>query len=742
MTILDPHLAFHHLVDAAKQSFQRRLLVISGDQGLGRDYLLQCMAECSFQRTVWISDTAPDGSASLSADKAKQLLGQELDCLIYDCYAGLDPDGLGAAAGTISGGGLLILLVPTLNDWPNFNDPDYQRLLVHPYKAEQQSHHFLTLFRDALLQSAQALIVECSLPVPSSDESTSPSLIARFSSALQAETYTADRLSPSGCVTTDQQQAVDAVIKVVKGHRRRPLVISSDRGRGKTSALGIASAELFKQGADHIVVTAPRLDSVKTLFYRCAHALGVAYKGQAILEWQGKTLQFIAPDKLSKTLPAIDLLLVDEAAAIPSPMLELWLQHYSRIVFASTVHGYEGTGRGFAITFRDHLNRVTPQWKALQINQPIRWAANDPVEACLFDALLLDAGIDEVDHFEKADLSALSIEQVSSKDLMADRTLLKDIFALLVIAHYQTTPTDLRNLLDGLNIRVWVLKLAGRVAATALVTQEGEFDTALCNAVWKGERRLRGHLLPQTLSAHAGVAEAPKLKYLRIMRIAVHPLLQRQGLGLLLLEAIVDRAEQHGVDMVGSSFALTGGVLSFWTQAGLTPARLGVSRDNCSGAHSAIVLMPLTDKGEFLFDSVRFRFLEQLPYQLGNIFQDLAPSLVSGLMLGSEYYDNIILDEQDWLDIQAFAKGYRVYEVCSVALWKLACCYLGHLEVQQLLTSKQRDLLIMALLQGRPLPWVSKKLAIKGKKALLTEMRAAISTLSQQRLNPSSQLLH
>ena len=111
-------------------------------------------------------------------------------------------------------------------------------------------------------------------------------------------------------------------------------------------------------------------------------------------------------------------------------------------------------------------------------------------------------------------------------------------------------------------------------------------------------------------------------------------------------------------------------------------------------------------------------------------------------MLGSEYYDSIILDEQDWLDIQAFAKGYRVYEVCSVALWKLTCCYLGYLEVQQLLSHQQRDLLIMALLQSRPLPWVSKKLGIKGKKALLSEMRAAIATLSQQRLRPGSQLLH
>ena len=746
MTTLDPFYAFHCLVDAAKQSFQRRLLLISGNRTSGRDYLLRCMDKSAFRRTVWISDTAPDGSEHLTSDKAKQLLGQELDCLIYDCHAGLEPDGLGAAAGAINGGGLLVLLTPLLNEWPHFNDPDYHRLLVHPYKAEQQSHHFIGFFRDVLLQSKQALVVTCTPPSATnatmSEQQQSVNLSAYFTSVLQADKYQPNRSMVTGCVTADQRQAADAVIKVVKGHRRRPLVISSDRGRGKSSALGIASAELFQKGVNQILVTAPRLESVKTLFHHCALTLGIHYKGQAVIEWQGKILQFIAPDKLSQTLPSVDLLLVDEAAAIPSAMLELWLQHYSRIAFASTIHGYEGTGRGFAISFRKHLNRVAPQWKALPMSQPIRWADNDPVEACLFDALLLNADIDEADHFDNADLTALSIEQLSSKELLDDKTVLKDVFALLVIAHYQTTPTDLRNLLDGLNIRVWVLKISGRVAATALVTQEGGFDTALCNAVWKGERRLRGHLLPQTLSAHAGVAEAPKLSYLRIMRIAVHPMLQRRGLGYLLLEAIADRADHNGVDMVGSSFALTDDVLSFWIHAGLTPARLGVSRDSCSGAHSAIVLMPLTDKGEQLFDHVRFRFLEQLPYQLGNIFQALPPSLVAGLILGSEYYDNIILDDQDWLDIQAFAKGYRVYEVCRVALWKLVCCYLGHLEVQQLLTIQQRDLLIMGLLQSRPLPWVSKKLGLKGKKALLSEMRAAVAALSQQRLRPGSQLLH
>ncbi|MFP3345534.1 tRNA(Met) cytidine acetyltransferase, partial [Halomonas sp. SIMBA_159] len=80
---------------------------------------------------------------------------------------------------------------------------------------------------------------------------------------------------------------------------------------------------------------------------------------------------------------------VDEAAAIPAPMLQKMLSSYSRVVFASTIHGYEGTGRGFAIKFTSVLDAMTPQWRACSMTSPIRWAAGDPLERWLFETLLL-----------------------------------------------------------------------------------------------------------------------------------------------------------------------------------------------------------------------------------------------------------------------------------------------------------------------------------------------------------------
>ena len=102
-------------------------------------------------------------------------------------------------------------------------------------------------------------------------------------------------------------------------------------------------------------------------------------------------LRFLPPDLLARAGPPADLLLVDEAAGIPAPLLQALLRRYPRIVFSSTVHGYEGTGRGFEIRFRKILDRLTPDWRALTLTTPIRWASDDPIEALAARALLLDA---------------------------------------------------------------------------------------------------------------------------------------------------------------------------------------------------------------------------------------------------------------------------------------------------------------------------------------------------------------
>ena len=68
------------------------------------------------------------------------------------------------------------------------------------------------------------------------------------------------------------------------------------------------------------------------------------------------------------------LVLVDEAAAIPVAVLSSLLEQSNRLVFASTVHGYEGSGRGFDLRFGPCCNRPCRNGAALRLSEPVRWS--------------------------------------------------------------------------------------------------------------------------------------------------------------------------------------------------------------------------------------------------------------------------------------------------------------------------------------------------------------------------------
>ncbi|MEI8631520.1 hypothetical protein P4S72_04170 [Vibrio sp. PP-XX7] len=73
-------------------------------------------------------------------------------------------------------------------------------------------------------------------------------------------------------------------------------------------------------------------------------------------------MSFIPPDMLLTSRCEADLMLVDEASSIPVPMLQQLGERYNRIVFSTTIHGYEGCGRGFILKFMEWLRAYRPQF--------------------------------------------------------------------------------------------------------------------------------------------------------------------------------------------------------------------------------------------------------------------------------------------------------------------------------------------------------------------------------------------
>ncbi|WP_421185089.1 tRNA(Met) cytidine acetyltransferase TmcA [Aeromonas enteropelogenes] len=664
---------------------ERRLIWLEGEQA-------DCIARADAllgEAVFWLGE-GPACHNPLPAAKALQRLGQECDTLVLNAFSGFHPDAFGALAGTLRAGGLLLLLTPPRAQWPGYPDPDRVRLVARPEEAAQAGHGFIArLMR--LLEGDPAL----SLLPPDDGKPWQP-------------------LGPDRPLSDDQALALPAIHKVLHGHRRRPLVLSADRGRGKSSLLGIAAAELLRDQPDlQIIVTAPSQGTVATLFDHAAKRLGTTVEKLA-------GLAYCSPDRLVQEGLQPDLLLVDEAAAIPTPLLEAMLARHSRIVFATTEHGYEGTGRGFHLRFKRVLDRETPDWQEVHLASPIRWSARDPLEPLVFRLLGLNAEV--ADPLPPTRPHWRMIEQ----DVLAkDDALLNQVFGLLVLAHYQTTPSDLRALLESPSLDIHLLEEAQSLLGVALVAREGQIEPELAEAIWAGRRRPRGHLLPQSLLAHAGCRTAGERSYARVMRIAIHPELHRHGLGSLLLGQLEAYYRQAGLDYLGSAFSASADLLPFWRKAGLVALRIGLQRDAASGSHAALLLKALKAEHEPELALWRRRFVAQLPTLLAGEMKGLDPELVWQCVQGSEPVsgepDAFVCDE-----LACFAHHHKPFELCQPSLQHWLA---GNIDRLAPLTADERHLLIAAIWQYADWTRLAGRLQLAGKPALIKALRALLARL-------------
>jgi tRNA(Met) cytidine acetyltransferase len=681
--------------------------VLSGDREQSVRIASELLTRLEYSEVAWYSDKVPAGQRDCYATAAFSLLGNEVDALVFDAWAGFDPDAFGALTGSLRAGGLLILLVPVLQSWATYEDPQKQRITVFPFEARDVGGRFLQRLARLVSDDQHSVLIE-------------QGCVTRLPLAMDAQAVDVDpEITDAACETLDQQQAVEAIIKVANGHGRRPVVLVSDRGRGKSAAFGIAAARLLQQGKQRIVVTAPRREAAETTL-RHADYLAPKPEGQLV---------FVAPDELLNETSPVDLVLVDEAAAIPTPLLEALLKRFSRIAFATTVHGYEGTGRGFALRFSRVLNEHTNSWKSLQLETPVRWAPGDPLENLVFRMLALGAEPASANCFDGfSDMENYSLQVLDRDALANDESLLSELFGLLVQAHYRTRPLDLRHMLDGPNLEIYVLRAGKHVAATALVASEGGFDVQAAEAIWAGRSRPHGHLLPETLTAHLGLLSAPVLRAARIMRLTVHPALQRRGLGSRLIREVTGRAAGQGCDYVGASFGATPELLNFWQQPGWLPVRISIQKGASSGSHSALLLKPLTPSGHDLQQSARQRFFAQFPDQLSDSLSTLEPALVIALLRQADEFAPV-LDAADHSDLQAFAHACRLAEVTIGSLWRftMKCCMCG--EGVNNLSTVQRNLLVARVLQKRPWPACVQLTGLTGRKQALQALRHTLSEL-------------
>ncbi len=623
----------------------RRLLLVHGDAAWAERWVLDQLGAAERAATLWVAERVAGELQPTPAAQLGQRLGGEYRLLVFNAHQGLHPDAFAAAVGTLCGGGDFALLLPRLPDWATYPDPDRARLAAYPHTPEQMGCAFLKRLRRCWNDHPAVRVVT-------------------------PETPLALRLAPASsqplALSDEQTAALAAVERVARGHARRPLVLTADRGRGKSTVLGIAAARLLLGGWSRVTVVAPHRAAAETLLRHALAEAGVSGPFADALDIGGGQLMFRLPaDCLELESPG--LVLVDEAAAIPVAVLAGLLLHSNRLVFASTVHGYEGSGRGFELRFRDLLTRRMPRWRALRLIAPVRWSVDDPLEDLVNRSLLLDVQLPELD--QRAQGTTPVIIKIDRADLSNGEPLLRALFGLLVNAHYQTRPSDLRALLDCPDRHLWLALADDAVVGVLLTVVEGGFDTDMAHEIMQARRRPRGHLLPQSLAVHADLEDILQRRVLRVQRIAVHPALRRRGLGTHLVAQCAGWAEDQGFDVLGCAFAADRALLGFWRALDFVSVHMGARIDPASAAHSLFMLRGLSGAGAALSSVANAGFLTGLPWSLGVSLQNLDSELAVVLLHGRPCRD-LALGDGERQGLQRIASALRRPAGVEAAVWK------------------------------------------------------------------------
>lgn len=584
--------ALHTLTAQMKREGIRRLLVLSGEEGWCFDHALK-LRDALPGDWLWISPQ-PDAENHCFPSALQTLLGREFRHAVFDARHGFDAAAFAALSGTLKAGSWLVLLLPVWEEWENQPDADSLRWSDCPDPIA--TPHFVQHLKRVLTANNDAILWR----------QNQPFTLVHF--APRTDWHPA-----TGAPQPEQQQLLQQLLTMPLG----VAVVTAARGRGKSALAG----QLISRIAGSAIVTAPAKAATDVL-----------------AQFAGEKFRFIAPDALLASDEQADWLVVDEAAAIPAPLLYQLVSRFPRTLLTTTVQGYEGTGRGFLLKFCARF----PHLHRFELQQPIRWAQGCPLEKMVSEALVFDD--ENFTHTPQGDIVISAFEQTLWRS--EPETPLK-VYQLLSGAHYRTSPLDLRRMMDAPGQHF--LQAAGdnEIAGALWLVDEGGLSQQLSQAVWAGFRRPRGNLVAQSLAAHGSNPLAATLRGRRVSRIAVHPARQREGTGRQLIAGALQYT--HDLDYLSVSFGYTRELWRFWQRCGFVLVRMGNHREASSGCYTAMALLPMSDAGKQL--------AEREHYRLRRDAQALAQW--NGETLPVDPLNDAVLSDDDWLELAGFAFTHR-----------------------------------------------------------------------------------
>ncbi|VDL64217.1 unnamed protein product [Hymenolepis diminuta] len=331
--------------------------------------------------------------------ETNKILGQTFDMCILQDFEALTPNTLARTIETVSGGGVVVFLLKSMDSLQQLCT---MAMDVHArYRTEAHTDvvcRFNERFLLSLSQNTRCIVMDDRwniLPIskkvikgidniPSKEHaeyiskekaelaklksSKTSSLTDHISGFDSATRDVIIKFSESGVKRTNIQKAASSAV----------VVMTAGRGRGKSAALGLGLAAAFDAGLPNMCVTAPSPENLLTFMQFVLlglKALGyeehvdytvhrstdpehnkAVVKIEVTRRMYRQSLVYLQPwEAVSTGGWQPDLFCIDEAAAIPLPTVRQMITGPKLVFMASTINGYEGTGRSLSVKLIEQL---------------------------------------------------------------------------------------------------------------------------------------------------------------------------------------------------------------------------------------------------------------------------------------------------------------------------------------------------------------------------------------------------
>ena len=552
-----------------------------------------------------------------------KILGNTFGMCILQDFEAITPNLLARTIETVEGGGLVLLLLKGMNSLKQL----YTLSMDIHSRYRTEAHDDVTArFNERFILSLgsceSCLVVDDELnvlpvsggknvvPLPPPDANGKEELKSKKELG-EIKTNLADT-QPIGSLitlarTVDQAKALLTFVDAIAEKTLRSTVtLTAARGRGKSAALGVAIAAAIAHGYSNIFITSPSPENLKTLFefvfkgfdslnyldhvdYTIIQSTNPDFN-KAIVRvnvhrQHRQTIQYIQPQD-AYTLGQAELLIIDEAAAIPLPLVRQLMGPYL-VFMASTINGYEGTGRSLSLKLIQQLREQSrggtkmngPQGenvadrssgrpskdvdqpyagtrtlREITLSEPIRYAQGDSVERWLNKVLCLDATLPRskvntqgCPHPSECQLLHVNRDTLFSFHPVSEK-FLQQMMALYVASHYKNSPNDLQLMSDAPAHQLFVLVPpvaddSSRLPEPLCVIQvalEGQISKqSVLNSLSRGQRA-GGDLIPWLVSQQFQDEDFAGLSGARIVRIATNPDYIHMGYGSSALALLTD----------------------------------------------------------------------------------------------------------------------------------------------------------------------------------------------------------